>query len=148
MNLEEASLSLFRISSDNAIFGTREAKANVPALVAPFMADFFPRAIASEMLFAAKSIDAARAYQLGVINKVVPEAELMAEATKMAEDICSCGPLSVWASKELSIRTRYMDYESALSLVEHIATPVWNSEDSIEAKNAFLEKRKPEWKLR
>jgi enoyl-CoA hydratase/carnithine racemase len=137
-----------RISADNAMFGTREARANVPALVAPFMADFFPRAIASEMLFAAKAIDAPRAYQLGLVNKVIPAAELMAEATKMAEDICNCGPLSVWASKDLSIRTRYMDHESALALVEHIATPVWNSEDSIEAKNAFLEKRRPEWKLR
>jgi enoyl-CoA hydratase/carnithine racemase len=112
------------------------------------MADFFPRAIASEMLFAAKSIDAARAYRLGLVNKVVPEVELMAEAEKMAEDICNCGPLSVWASKELIIRTRAMDRKSALSLVEHIATPVWNSEDSIEAKKAFSEKRKPEWQLK
>lgn len=95
-----------------------------------------------------KSIEASRAYELGLVNKVVAQVELMAEATQMAEDILECGPLAVWASKELSLRTRYMDYESALSLVEHVASPVWNSEDSIKAKQAFIEKRKLRWKLR
>jgi len=52
-----------------------------------------------------------------------------------------------WASKEMSLRAQAMDFHSALALVEHIATPVWNSQDSIEAKKAFLEKRKPEWRL-
>jgi enoyl-CoA hydratase/carnithine racemase len=137
-----------RLCAESAMFGTKEARVNIPALVAPFMADFFPRGIASEMLYAAKSIDASRAYELGLVNRVVGQGELMAEATRMAEDILECGPLSVWASKELSLRTRYMDYESALSLVEHVAPPVWNSEDSIEAKRAFIEKRKPVWKLR
>jgi 1,4-dihydroxy-2-naphthoyl-CoA synthase len=41
-----------------------------------------------------------------------------------------------------------MDRDSALALVEHIAPPVFNAEDSIEAKQAFIEKRKPEWKLK
>lgn len=137
-----------RISADNAQFGTREARANVPALVAPFLSDYLPRGIAAEILFTAKSVNAQRAYQIGLVNKVVSEEELMIEAINMAEGLCDCGPLSVWASKELFLRTRYMDYQSALSLVEHIATPVWNSEDSIEAKKAFSEKRKPKWKLK
>jgi len=137
-----------RISADNALFGTREARANVPALVAPFLSDYLPRGIAAEILFTANPVDAQRAYQIGLVNKIVSEEELMIEATNMAEGICDCGPLSVCASKELFLRTRHMDYQSALSLVEHIATPVWNSEDSIEAKKAFLEKRKPKWQLR
>lgn len=137
-----------RISADNALFGTREAIANVPALVAPFLCDYLPRGIAAEILFSAKPISAQRAYQVGLVNKIVSEGQLMTEATEMAEEICDCGPLSVWASKELFLRTRDMDYQSALSLVEKIATPVWNSEDSIEAKKAFIEKRKPQWKLK
>jgi enoyl-CoA hydratase/carnithine racemase len=107
-----------------------------------------PRGIAAELLFTAHPIDAQRAYGMGLVNKVVALDELMSTATSVAEEICECGPLSVWASKELLIRTRYMDYQSALALVEHIATPVWNSEDSGEAKQAFIEKRKPQWKLR
>ena len=137
-----------RISADNALYGTREAMANVPALIAPFLSDYLPRGIAAELLFTAKPLTAERAYQMGLINKIVAESELLAEAKKMAETICECGPLSVWASKEMGVRTRNMDFQSALSLVEHIATPVWNSEDSMEAKQAFIEKRKPNWKLR
>lgn len=136
------------ISADNALFGTREARANIPALVAPFLSDYLPRAIVAEILFSAKPITAQRAYQVGLINKIVPEEQLITEATNMAVEICDCGPLSVWASKELSIRTRYMDYQSTLSLIEQIAPAVWNSEDSIEAKKAFLEKRKPRWQLK
>jgi hypothetical protein len=41
-----------------------------------------------------------------------------------------------------------MEIQSALALVEYIATPVWNSQDSIEAKQAFIEKRKPIWRLK
>jgi len=137
-----------RISADNALFGTREVRANVPVLVAPFISYYMPRSIAAEILFSAKPINAQRGYQVGLVNKVVPEGQLMTEAIDMAEEICDCGPLSVWASKELFLRTRDMDYQSALSLVEQIAPPVWNSGDSIEAKQAFLEKRKPQWKLK
>ena len=78
-----------------------------------------------------------------MVNKIVSEDQLMIEATNKAKEICDCGPLSVWASKELFLRTRDMDHQSALSLVEQINPPVWNSEDSIEAKEAFIEKRKP-----
>ena len=136
-----------RISAENTLFGTREAKANVPALVAPFLADYLPRGIAAQLLYTAEPVTAQRAYELGLVNKVVPEDQLMPETIRIAEGICECGPLSVWASKEMALRTRYMDYHSALSLVEHVATPVWNSQDSIEAKQAFIEKRKPKWKL-
>jgi enoyl-CoA hydratase/carnithine racemase len=136
------------ISTDTALFGTRETRANVPALIAPFLPDYLPRAIAAEILFSAKPITAQRGYQVGLVNKIVPEDQLMIEATNKAEEICDCGPLSVWASKELLVRTRDMDRQSALSLVEQIAPPVWNSEDSIEAKQAFIEKRKPQWKLK
>lgn len=137
-----------RVSAENALFGAGEARVNIPALIAPFFFDYLPRGIASEILFTAKPIDARKAYELGLVNRVVPEDRLVAEAIQMAQDICECGPLSVWASKELALRTRDMDYQSTLSLIEHIATPVWNSEDSVEAKRAFIEKRKPKWILR
>jgi len=136
------------ISADNALFGAGEAKANLPVLLAPFLFGRLPSHIAAEIFYTASPIDARRAYQIGLINRVVSEEQLMTEATNMAERICECGPLSVWATKELFLRTRYMDYESALALIEHIATPIWNSGDSIEAKKAFVEKRKAKWQLK
>lgn len=137
-----------RISSDDALFGIPEGKVNLPFLFAPFISDYIPRAIAAELMFTGKPIDAQRAYQLQLVNRVVPYSELMSSAINMAEEICTNGPLSNWAAKELFYRCRDMDYHSALSLVEHVAPPVWNAEDSIEAKQAFIEKRKPKWKLK
>ena len=137
-----------KIAAEDALFGIPESRVNVPFLFAPFIADYMPRAVAAELMFTAKPLDAQRAYQIGLVNKVVPNDQLMPTAISVAEEICKNGPLSVWASKELFYRCRDMNYESALALVEYIAPPVWNAEDSIEAKRAFIEKRKPEWKLK
>lgn len=136
-----------RVATDDAMFGAGEARWNIPALIAPFLSDYFPRGVAAELLYTARPITSEKAYELGVVNRVVPKDQLLAEATKIAESICDCGPLAVWASKELSLRSDKLDFHSAVALVEHIATPVWNSQDSIEAKQAFLEKRKPKWRL-
>jgi len=137
-----------RIASENALYGTRETRVNVPALIAPFLSRYMPRAIAAELIYTARPISAQRAYQLGLVNRIASEERLLEEATALAELICECGPLSVWASKEMTLRGESMDFRSALALVEQVATPIWNSQDSIEAKEAFLEKRNPVWKLK
>lgn len=137
-----------RVASEDAKFGAGETRVNVPALIAPFLSNYLPRGISAELIYTAKPLHAQRAYELGIVNRVVPQDHLLTEATKVAESICECGPLSVWASKEMSLRANPMDYPRALALIEHIATPVWNSQDSIEAKRAVQEKRKPKWRLR
>ncbi len=136
------------IASEDALFGIPESKVNIPFLFAPFIYDYIPRPIANELMFTGHPIDSKRAYQLGLVNRVVPGNELMATAIKVAEDICLCGPLANWATKELASRCHDMDFSSALGMIEHIVTPVCNCEDSIEGKRAFVEKRKAQWKLR
>lgn len=137
-----------RIASEDARFGAGETRVNVPALIAPFLLNYLPRGVAAELVYTAKPLDAQRAYELGIVNRVVPRDQLLAEALEIAESICECGPLSVWASKEMSLRANATDFDGAVALIEHIATPVWNSQDSIEAKRAIMEKRKPKWQLR
>lgn len=136
-----------RIASENASLGLGETRWNVPVLIAPFLSDYLPRGIVSELLYTARPINAQRAYEVGFLSRVVPEGELMPEALRVAESICECGPLAVRASKEMVVRSRCMDFESSLKIVEEAATPVWNSRDSSEAKRAFAEKRKPQWRL-
>ena len=136
-----------RIASEDALFSVPEGKVNVPTLLAPFLVDHMPRALANELMFTGKPIDAARAYQNGIVNRVVPKDKLMETAQEFADRICELGPLSLWATKELLCRTRNLDYNATVALIEHIATPVWNSKDSQEAKQAFIEKRKPVWSL-
>ena len=137
-----------RIAATNSLFGAGETRVNLPVLIAPFLSDYMPRCIAAEILLTADPMDAQRAYEIGLVNKIVPQDQLMNEATKVAQKICKRGPLSVWATKELSIRSRYKDYDAILSLIAHIAPPIWNSEDSAEGKRAFIEKKTPIWKLR
>ena len=136
-----------RIAAEDAEFGIREGLANVPTIFAPFLRDYMPSAIVAELLFTAKTIDAQRAYQVGLVNRVVPRDQLIPTATTIAEEICECGPLSIWASKELYCRG-YMDRESTIDFMKHVVTGVFNCEDSIEGKQAFIEKRKPQWKVR
>jgi enoyl-CoA hydratase len=136
------------IAADDALFCLPEAKVNIPTLFAPVIGHFLPHSIASEMLYTAQPISAQRAYELGLCSKVVPRAELMNEATAMAKVICENGPLANWAAKELYYRGRNLNYDDFYDLLNKVAVPVMNSEDGIEAKAAFVEKRKPNWKLR
>jgi len=136
-----------RLAADNAKLGLPEGRVNVPFLFAPFVFDYMPRAVACEMILTGKPLDLQRAYALGMVNRVVPEADLMAAAEEMAEQVCQMGPLANFTAKELYTRGRYLDFQGALDLLERITPPVWNSQDSKEAKQAFIEKRKPQWKL-
>ena len=137
-----------RIAADDTMIGAPEPKLGLPTLFTPFLSQFLTPGIANELLFTANPIDAQRAYQLGLVNKVVPRDRLLSEATAMAEKICENGPLSIWAMKEIFSRSRGMDYQSVLALLKEVATPVWNSEDTVEARQAFIEKRKPQWRVR
>ena len=137
-----------RIASIDASFALPEAKINMPVLFTASLSRYLPPGIVAELLLMGSSIDAQRAYELGLLNKIVGHEELISTATVMAEEICNNGPLAVRAMKEIHSRTRDMHYVSALSLTEHIVTPVFKSEDFVEGKRAFKEKRKPEWKLR
>jgi len=137
-----------RIAADDTMIGAPEPKVGLPTLFTPFLSDFVAHGIAEELLLTANPIDAQRAYQVGLVNKVVPRDQLLSEAKAMAEKICENGPLSIWAMKEMLSRSRGMDYQSALSLVEEMATPVFNAEDTVEGKQAFIEKRKPQWRAK
>ncbi|MFH1481456.1 MAG: enoyl-CoA hydratase-related protein [Pseudomonadota bacterium] len=137
-----------RIATPDALFGLPEAKVNIPVMFTAFISRFLPPGIAAELLFRGNSIDANRAYELGLINKIVEKEELMSTAVTWAEELCDNGPLSVKAMKEIFYRTRDMDHAGALALTEHLVTPVFRSDDFQEAKKAFKEKRKPQWTLR
>lgn len=136
------------IASEDLKFFLPEARVNIPTLTAPFITDYMPRAIATEMLYTGNTLSAQRAYDLGMVNKVVPTELLMETAEEYANKILENGPLANWAAKELMYRGKDMDLNSQIALLEHVITPIWNSEDSKEAKLAFVEKRKPVWKLK
>jgi len=144
--LETALACDIRIAADSARMGLSEPKrgiipgggglARLPRLV--------PLGSAMEILLTGDLISAQEAYRIGMVNQVVPAAELMAAANKMAERLMESAPLALRAIKETVMKTRHMSLEEALPA--RFGPNVMASEDAREGTAAFGQKRKPQWK--
>jgi enoyl-CoA hydratase/carnithine racemase len=109
---------------------------------------FVPRAMAAQILLLGEPIDAQEAYRIGLVNKVVPLAQLMPTAKQWAETICRKGPLGVRASKEAMIRGYDLSLEEGLRLERELANRIRMTEDFMEGARAFAEKRPPQYKAK
>ena len=138
-----------RIATEDTLFGLPEPKyGNATKIALPLLYHVSP-AVAHEILFIGDNLTATRAYELGLINKIVSDREdLMTAATEMAERICENGPIAVRTMKEAISRWRNLIFQNQYSFMEYICGPSWTSEDFEEGRRAFLEKRKPSWKGR
>lgn len=105
-----------------------------------------PYPIAMEMLLIGDAIDAATAAQYGLINKVVPMAELMLTARAYAKRIAANAPLAVQAAKELAVRARDMDRGTGLRVEALVNRLLQSTDDAREGPKAFAEKRAPQFR--
>ena len=105
-----------------------------------------PWAVAMELLLTGENISAQRAYDIGLINKIVAQQDLLDEALKLAEKICRNSPLAVRTAKEIAVRQANL--EPGFVLEKAIGARVFGSYDAQEGPKAFMEKRKPEFKGR
>ena len=139
-----------RIASENAKFGQPEVKLGIgpgyggsvrlPRLVG--------RGRALELLLTAQMIDAAEAWRIGLVNRVVPQDQLMTEATRMMTTIIENGPLAVRLCIESVLAGSDMSEEDHLLLEANHFGLLASSADMREGMAAFLEKRKPLFKGR
>ena len=132
-----------RVAAEHATFGLGEVRWGlVPAGGSHIR---FPRqipwALAMELLLTGDPIDARRAYEIGLVNRVVPADELMPTALKLAARICKNGPLAVRTSKQIAVRS--LGLEAGFVLEKALAAKVFASDDAQEGPRAFAEKRKP-----
>ena len=100
-----------------------------------------PWAIAMELLLTGRPIDARRAYDIGMVNRVVPLDQVLPEAMKLAEVICENGPLAVKTAKEICVRS--WNHEPAFVLENALFQRVRHSDDAQEGPRAYQERRKP-----
>ncbi|MBL8338296.1 MAG: enoyl-CoA hydratase/isomerase family protein [Rhodoferax sp.] len=137
-----------RIAASHATFGLSEVKRGVIAGNGGTqrVLDQLPYAIAMEMLLTGDGIDAATAERWGLVNKVVPPAELIETAYAYARKIAANAPLAVQAAKELAVRSRDMDLSSGLRLESVLNRMLMGTEDAKEGPAAFSAKRKPNFK--
>ena len=103
---------------------------------------------ALDLILTGRRIEADEALRVGLVSRVVPQADLLGEAIQLANTISANGPLAVRAAKAAVWRGLDLPLEEALRLEQHLAEPVRQSEDAREGPAAFLEKRKPEFKGR
>jgi E-phenylitaconyl-CoA hydratase len=107
-----------------------------------------PYAIAMEILLTGDTFDTAMAERWGLVNKVVPMADLLPTAYAYAKRIAANAPLAVQAAKELAIRSRDMDLQTGLRWERMVTRMLQGTEDVAEGAKAFAEKRPPQFKGR
>lgn len=139
-----------RIASDRAKFGQPEVGLGITPGFGGTQR--LPRLIgegrAKELIFTANIIKADEAYRIGLVNKVVEGEELMDRAIQMAKDIASKAQIAVRNSKEAINRGLQVDIDTAMTIEENLFSLCFSSEDQKEGMKAFLEKRKPEYKIK
>jgi enoyl-CoA hydratase/carnithine racemase len=134
------------VAADSAKLGITEAKVGRGTPWAAPLPWLIPPRIAMELLVTGEAMDAARAHEFGLVNRVVPAADLHDAADALARTILENAPLSVRAAK----RTVYLGAKSLLGELydeaDEIWAPVYRSEDAQEGPAAFRDRRRPQWK--
>lgn len=134
------------IAAEHATFGITEARVGRGAPWAAPLPWLIPPRVAMEILLTAEPLSAERAYEIGLVNRIVPGAELRAAAQAMAERIAANAPLSVRAGKAMVYASAERGWTDALAEADQIWESVYLSEDAQEGPRAFREGRPPAWR--
>jgi crotonobetainyl-CoA hydratase len=135
------------IAAQEATFGLPEARVGRMPLDGgmTLLQRQVPFHLAMGLLLTGKRISAAEALRIGLVNEVVPRAELDAAVARWVEDVLACAPLSVRAIKQVARRTAQLTAAEARNQLLPALAEALGSEDSREGVRAFIEKRKPVW---
>jgi enoyl-CoA hydratase len=135
------------ISVPDARFGTTEinvgllgASAHVQLLVG--------RHRAREMFMTGELIGAEELHRLGTIRELVPRAELLGRARELAAVLAAKSPIALRLAKEAMNRVEFLALKDAYRTEQDYTRRLIGFEDAAEARQAFLEKRPPDWKWR
>ncbi|WP_320068920.1 enoyl-CoA-hydratase DpgD [Micromonospora sp. RTGN7] len=138
------------IASTDATFALPEAKLGLMAGAGGLfrLSRQLPWRTAMGHLLTGRPMTAQRAFELGLVNEVVPADELDACVDGWVADILRCAPLSVRAIKEAATKSVTMPLETAFSTRFHWEERRMHSRDAVEGPLAFVEKREPRWEAR
>jgi enoyl-CoA hydratase/carnithine racemase len=133
------------VAAEHARFAISEAKVGRGSPWAAPLPWLIPPRVAMEMLLTGDPIDAARAREVGLVNHVVPAADLVAHTQALARRIADNAPLSVRAAKATVRLVAEVPLSEAYERAEAIWAPVYRSRDAQEGPRAFAENRPPRW---
>ncbi len=135
------------VAVEEAVFGIPEVKRGLIAGAGGLfrLPKRIPQAVAMELALTGDPIDARRALEIGLINRVVPRARLMEEALTLAGTIAENAPLAVRASKRVMKQAGEVPDAEGWAINNAVVPEVFGSADAREGPIAFAEKRKPNW---
>ncbi len=138
------------VAAASARFGLPEPRVGLAALAGGIqrLPAAIPPKVAMGMLLTGRSIDAAEAQRLGLVNEVVPPADLLPAARRWANEILACSPMSIRATKQAALQSHGVPLETALRQRHPLVSAMLKSEDLMEGVRAFAQKRPPQWKGR
>ena len=133
-----------RYCSDNAVFGMPEVSLGItPGFGGTQrLVRIIGTGMAKEMVFSAKNIKADKALEIGLVNGVTTQEELMPTVMKLAQKIASNAPIAVRNAKRAISDGFLADLDHAIMIEERCFGDCFETEDQVEAMTAFLEKRK------
>ena len=136
------------VSADDAKFGIPEVKRGLAAAAGGLikLPRQIPKRLAMELALTGDFIGAQRAYDIGLINEVVPAGTALEAARALAARIVANGPLAVAISKQVVLQSEDWSGDDMWQKQQELTMPVFTSEDAIEGSVAFAEKRAPNWK--
>jgi len=137
------------VAAENATFGLTEPRVGLAALsggIQRLIREIGPKR-ANSILLTGRKVSAAEAVQLGFVNEVVPPADLMKTARRYAQEILSCSPASIRATKGIADALDGQTVRASMESVWHLPTvkALFSSPDSSEGPRAFAERRAPHW---
>lgn len=136
------------VASESAKFAVSEAKVGRGSPWAAPLPWLVPPRVAMEILLTGDAISAQRAYEVGLVNKVVPADELVSATEQLVATLVANAPLSVRAAKRMVYAVAELGRTAAFEEAEKIWAPVYLSDDAQEGPRAFSEKRAPRWEGR
>lgn len=137
------------VASEGASFGTPEINVGAfPFMIMALIYRNVPRKKANELLLLGERWDAQQALAAGIVNRVVPDAELDAAVADWAARLAGKSPVIMRLGKEAMRRQLDMPLDDALDYLRAQLSLAQSTEDIVEGVSAFFEKREPQWKGR
>ncbi|MFQ3595392.1 MAG: enoyl-CoA hydratase-related protein [Sphingomonadaceae bacterium] len=134
------------VASTSARFAITEVKVGRGSPWAAPLIHMIPQRIMMEIMLTGKAISAARAYEIGLVNRLAEPEALMDCALGLAREVLEGAPLSVKAARETVMLATEMGRAAALQAARAAHEVAYRSSDAQEGPRAFSEKRKPVWK--